>query len=39
VNLPEAELHRLNDAGRWLLETHFEEALDLVRAFLAKTMA
>jgi pimeloyl-ACP methyl ester carboxylesterase len=33
-DLPEADLHLLEGAGHWLLETHFEEALPLVRAFL-----
>lgn len=34
-DLPDAELHLLPDAGHWLLETHFEEALKLVRNFLS----
>lgn len=37
-DLPEAELHLLNDAGHWLLETHFEVALPLVRRFLGKVL-
>jgi pimeloyl-ACP methyl ester carboxylesterase len=37
-DLPEAELHLLNDAGHWLLETHFEAALPLVRGFLGKVL-
>lgn len=37
-DLPEAELHLLNDAGHWLLETHFEAALPLVRRFLGKVL-
>lgn len=36
-DLPDAELHILDDAGHWLLETHFEEALQLVRDFLSRT--
>lgn len=34
-DLPDAELHLLDGAGHWLLETHFGVALPLVRAFLA----
>ncbi|MBZ9762113.1 alpha/beta hydrolase [Mesorhizobium sp. CA8] len=37
-DLPDAELHILDDAGHWLLETHFEEALRLVRDFLSRTL-
>lgn len=37
-DLPEAELHVIEDAGHWLLETHFEQALPLVRGFLARTV-
>ncbi len=37
-DLPQAELHLLDDAGHWLLETHFEQALPLVRDFLARTL-
>jgi pimeloyl-ACP methyl ester carboxylesterase len=37
-DLPDAELHILDDAGHWLLETHFEEALQLVRDFLSRTL-
>jgi pimeloyl-ACP methyl ester carboxylesterase len=33
-DLPKAELHLLDGAGHWLLETHFEQALPLVRGFL-----
>jgi pimeloyl-ACP methyl ester carboxylesterase len=36
-DLPEAELHLLN-GGHWLLETHFDEVLPLVRDFLARTL-
>lgn len=35
-DLPEAELHLIEGAGHWLLETHFEQALPLVRDFLAR---
>lgn len=35
-DLPKAELHLIEDAGHWLLETHFEQALPLVRDFLAR---
>lgn len=35
-DLPDAELHLLEGAGHWLLETHFEEALPLMRRFLER---
>lgn len=35
-DLPNAELHLIEGAGHWLLETHFDEALPLVRDFLAR---
>lgn len=35
-DLPEAELHLLEGAGHWLLETHFDQALPLVRDFLGR---
>jgi pimeloyl-ACP methyl ester carboxylesterase len=35
-DLPEAEFHVIAGAGHWLLETHFDEALPLVRNFLNK---
>jgi pimeloyl-ACP methyl ester carboxylesterase len=38
-DLPNAELHLLEGAGHWLLETHFEEALPLVRGFLDRLHA
>lgn len=38
-DLPDAELHLLDGAGHWLLETHFDEALPLVRDFLARVHA
>ncbi|WP_046247437.1 alpha/beta fold hydrolase [Hymenobacter terrenus] len=37
-DVPTAELHLLEEAGHWLLETHFEEALPLVRDFLSRTL-
>jgi pimeloyl-ACP methyl ester carboxylesterase len=33
-DLPDAELHLLDGAGHWLLETHLDEAVTLVRDFL-----
>ena len=33
-DLADAELHLLDGAGHWLLETHFGAALPLVRDFL-----
>ncbi|MBE1528951.1 pimeloyl-ACP methyl ester carboxylesterase [Sphingopyxis sp. OAS728] len=33
-DLPNADLHLIDGAGHWLLETHFEQALPLVREFL-----
>lgn len=38
-DLPDAELHLLKGAGHWLLETHFDEALPLVRGFLDRVHA
>lgn len=38
-DLPAAELHLLEGAGHWLLETHFDEALPLVRDFLSREHA
>lgn len=35
-DLPEAQLHLLEDAGHWLLETHLEEAAYLIRGFLVR---
>lgn len=35
-DLRAAELHLLDGAGHWLLETHFEQALPLVRDFLGR---
>ena len=36
-DIPDAELRILPDAGHWLLETHFDEALPIVRDFLSRT--
>jgi pimeloyl-ACP methyl ester carboxylesterase len=36
-DLPNAELHLLDDAGHWLLETHLPEATSLMREFLSRT--
>lgn len=36
---PDADLHLLQDAGHWLLETHLDEALPWVRDFLARVYA
>ena len=38
-DLPDAELHLLDGAGHWLLETHFDAALPLVRDFLHRVHA
>ncbi|MFD1795454.1 alpha/beta hydrolase [Paracoccus aurantiacus] len=38
-DLPDAELHLLPDAGHWLLESHFDDALPLLRDFLSRTLA
>jgi pimeloyl-ACP methyl ester carboxylesterase len=35
-DLPDAELHLLEGAGHWLLETHLDEAVPLVRRFLER---
>lgn len=35
-DLPDAELHLLQGAGHWLLETHLDQAVPLVRTFLAR---
>jgi pimeloyl-ACP methyl ester carboxylesterase len=36
-DLPDAELHLIEDAGHWLLETHLQEAASLMRSFLGRT--
>ena len=33
-DLPDAELHLLEDGGHWLLETHLNQTVSLVRTFL-----
>jgi pimeloyl-ACP methyl ester carboxylesterase len=38
-DLPKANLQLLDGAGHWLLETHFNQALPLVRDFLARVHA
>ena len=38
-DLPEADLHFLDDAGHWLLETHLDAVLPPVRAFLDRVFA
>lgn len=35
-DLPDAELHLLEDGGHWLLETHLDEVVALVRDFLGR---
>lgn len=35
-DLPDAELHLFEEAGHWLLETHLDEAVPLLRDFLEK---
>ncbi|GAA0626799.1 alpha/beta hydrolase [Kribbella sandramycini] len=34
TDLPQAELHLFEDAGHWLLESHLDEAIALIRPFL-----
>lgn len=38
-DLPSADLHIFDDAGHWLLESHFDLALPLIRDFLARVHA
>jgi pimeloyl-ACP methyl ester carboxylesterase len=38
-DLPDAELHLIEGAGHWVLETHFDQAVPLVREFLARVHA
>jgi pimeloyl-ACP methyl ester carboxylesterase len=38
-DLPDAELHLLDDGGHWLLETHLDAVVTLVRAFLQRVHA
>jgi pimeloyl-ACP methyl ester carboxylesterase len=35
-DLPDAELHLLEDGGHWLLETHLDQTVSLVRSFLER---
>lgn len=37
-DLPDAELHPIPEAGHWLLETHLDDALPLVRNFLSNAL-
>jgi pimeloyl-ACP methyl ester carboxylesterase len=37
-DVPQAELHVLAGGGHWLLETHLEEVVGLVRPFLTRTV-
>ncbi|HEX5661427.1 MAG TPA: alpha/beta hydrolase [Polyangiales bacterium] len=37
-DLPDAQLHVLEGAGHWLLETHLEQALPLLRDFLSDVL-
>lgn len=37
-DLPQAELHLLPDGGHWLLETHLDEVVRLMRDFLSRTL-
>lgn len=38
-DLPSAELHQLPDGGHWLLETHLDEVVSLLRDFLSRTLS
>jgi pimeloyl-ACP methyl ester carboxylesterase len=38
-DLPDAELHLLDDGGHWLLETHLAQVVALTRDFLARVHA
>ena len=35
-DLPEAKLHLFDDGGHWLLETHLDEVVPLIRDFLGR---
>lgn len=35
-DLPDAELHLIDDGGHWLLETHLDEVVTLTRDFLQR---
>ena len=36
-DLPDADLHLFEDGGHWLLETHLDEVVPLVRTFLSRS--
>jgi pimeloyl-ACP methyl ester carboxylesterase len=36
ADLPDAELHLLEDGGHWLLETHLDQVVALIRPFLSR---
>jgi pimeloyl-ACP methyl ester carboxylesterase len=36
TDLPNAELHLLDGGGHWLLESHLDEVVPLIRDFLAR---
>ena len=38
-DVPAAELHLLDDGGHWLLETHLDEVVRLMRDFLSRALA
>jgi pimeloyl-ACP methyl ester carboxylesterase len=38
-DLPNAELHLFDDGGHWLLETHLDQVVPLIRGFLARHYA
>ncbi|MFK3666872.1 alpha/beta fold hydrolase [Ochrobactrum teleogrylli] len=37
-DLPDAEVNFLEEVGHWLLGTYFDEALPIIRGFLARMM-
>lgn len=37
-DLPDAELHMFGDGGHWLLETHLDQVLPLIRDFLTRNL-
>lgn len=39
ADLPDAELHLMDDGGHWLLETHLAEVVTLARDFLGRVHA
>ena len=38
ADLPEAELHLLEGGGHWLLESHLDEVVALIRPFLSRSL-